>query len=432
LWDEDKNSDGSGDSRDGGSADNAYNDDVSYVYNKYSDYNFMTSVSENWVDGCTQLDNAVDDDGSYLYYDTKPLPGGDITYGVYTDANCLTESSYTWADLRANAENNGDSWMTSDAAFARWNALLSDYKICQPCRAYNRIQDNQEGSHDSGGDSEDNSEDYEDGDDGEGGKDRWGFNCYDAAGYLNCNQCYKFQSQTDMEAASYDDLAAATQQGTILAITVDGTTYGKGYYRAPGRAREVLKRTSAVLLGFSGLAVLVWAYCWCNRKPSRRVGNTTGLKDKLNPSFEDETPKFSRFAVMGHLLSQYNPFASFSAPTTHDAPPGVGMVPKHIVEHEKKVLKAQLRERDIELAKQKKMLAVQLQERDVELAKQEKVIQQLLQTIEYYKTKDTNTLHESFESYESSTNVDTSIESQQHADQNDPAALARRAFFISR
>ena len=52
-------------------------------------------------------------------------------------------------------------------AIDRWNDLLSDYKVCQPCRAYNRVQVDDVTQYDD--------EDYEHGDDGEGGKDPWGY-----------------------------------------------------------------------------------------------------------------------------------------------------------------------------------------------------------------------------------------------------------------
>ena len=44
----------------------------------------------------------------------------------------------------------------------------------------------------------------------------------------SCNQCYKFETHTDMEVASASDLAAASAQGTILLIEYDGAWYGNG------------------------------------------------------------------------------------------------------------------------------------------------------------------------------------------------------------
>lgn len=198
LWDGDKNK--------------------NYAYGS-SDYEFMQEQRENWVNKCTRL-GVLDKKGNVLYYDIKPLAGGDMTYGIYTDSSCTVESKMTWSNLLstdyASYENQYNNAFPSTDTLDRWNDLLSDYKVCQPCRAYNRVQtDTPTGAEGEGGG------------DGEGGYDPWGYNCYDDAGYTNCNQCYKFQSQTDMERASTEDLELASKQGTILGIEVDGVSYGK-------------------------------------------------------------------------------------------------------------------------------------------------------------------------------------------------------------
>ena len=64
--------------------------------------------------------------------------------------------------------------------------------------------------------------------DGEGSDERWGYNCYDDAGYENVDQCYKFETKTDLEPATTQDLERASKQGSILAVKVDGKTYGRG------------------------------------------------------------------------------------------------------------------------------------------------------------------------------------------------------------
>ena len=66
----------------------------------------------------------------------------------------------------AAAADNNDA--PSLAALDRWNALLGDYNICQPCRAHNRAKTS-DGSNDSGGSGSEDSGDYEDGNDGEAG-----------------------------------------------------------------------------------------------------------------------------------------------------------------------------------------------------------------------------------------------------------------------
>ena len=259
LWDEDKNYDG--------------------TYGEASDYEFMTNLSENWVNGCTQLNMDVDRHGNYLYYDTKPLPGGDMTYGVYTDSSCTEESSLAWSDVISeyNIYDYGGS-MPSMESMERWNALLSDYKICQPCRAYNRIQDSSSNNYWEG-QSDASWEDYEEGDDGEGGKDKWGFNCYDDAGYQNCNQCYKFQTQTNMEQASSSDLEIATEQGTMLGIKVEGVHYGGGYYGVPGQGIGVANKTMRVSLSTMALVLVFYYFYGKKLCRDRKVGaNNNGFE----------------------------------------------------------------------------------------------------------------------------------------------------------
>lgn len=108
-----------------------------------SDYQFMQNQRKNWVSGCTRL-GTVDKKGNVLYYDTKPLPGGDMTYGVYTDSSCTVESKLTWSNILstqyAKYESQYNDGLLSMDTLDRWNDLLSDYKICQPCRAYSKVQ----------------------------------------------------------------------------------------------------------------------------------------------------------------------------------------------------------------------------------------------------------------------------------------------------
>ena len=65
---------------------------------------------------------------------------------------------------------------------------MQSYKICQPCRAYSRTKSSdKEDEDDNSGDGNDaNSNDELQ--DGEGEAEQWGYNCYDDAGYTNCNQ----------------------------------------------------------------------------------------------------------------------------------------------------------------------------------------------------------------------------------------------------
>ena len=51
--------------------------------------------------------------------------------------------------------------------------------------------------------------------------------CFDYAS--SSTQCYKFETKTDLEPATVEDLQRASSQGTILAVKVDGKVYGQGY-----------------------------------------------------------------------------------------------------------------------------------------------------------------------------------------------------------
>merc|ERR1712113_738731 len=96
---------------------------------------------------------------------------------------------------------------------------MDAYKTCQPCRAYSKYYNVQD-------DWERNRRHLVEYDDGRGDEEVNGFNCYDDAGFRNCNQCFKFETHTDMEEASEEDLTLATTQGTIVEIEVDGVSYG--------------------------------------------------------------------------------------------------------------------------------------------------------------------------------------------------------------
>lgn len=150
-----------------------------------SDYEFMQNRLENWMGGeCTEM-SLADTDGNTLYLDTKPLSGGNMTYGLYIDNQCSQESSMTFSEYVVSyystyyySEEKGyeaaEYW---DGVFQRWNNLMAAYKVCQPCRAYSKAV-TQDGDDGDGANE----------DDGGGAAESWGYNCYDDAGYRNCNQ----------------------------------------------------------------------------------------------------------------------------------------------------------------------------------------------------------------------------------------------------
>jgi len=198
-------------------------------------YESMQGQREQWPTYCTALSTKMG--GRQVYLDVKPQAFGNMTYGIYTDKYCQTESSYSWNDYLYKTYGNSYSGRSEvsgwNTVFENWNKYMNDYKGCVPCRSYQTNKYYQY-YHESSG-SPDHEEEgggarrqLEHEDEGGGYNEINGYDCYDDAGYLNCNQCYKFQTKTDMYPASTDDLELASAQGTILSITVDGVTYGSG------------------------------------------------------------------------------------------------------------------------------------------------------------------------------------------------------------
>jgi hypothetical protein len=200
--------------------------------NKNSNFEFMYKRQEKWAQGCSAM-YLTDNYGNKLYRALRPLAGGNITDGLYLDEDCTQKASMsfmtyiikfytTYYYYQELGEEVALQW---EQNVERWNELMQDFKICQPCRAYSKspnYSDND--NHRSFRFLGENNGEYN----GQGDDEKWGYNCYDNAGYQNCDQCYKFEVKTDLEPASQEDLQRASAQGTILAIKVDGQTYGKG------------------------------------------------------------------------------------------------------------------------------------------------------------------------------------------------------------
>ena len=153
------------------------------------------------------------------YISFSHITPGDVTLGIYTDSFCTVESEYSFEDYQAVYANSLTA-SGSSYAFDTFNANMDVYKTCQPCRAYNLQQTYKYGWS--------NRRDLYENNDGQGSSERNKYNCYDDADYLNCNQCYKFETHSDMAVASSTDLKQADEQGTILLINYKGTWYGNG------------------------------------------------------------------------------------------------------------------------------------------------------------------------------------------------------------
>ncbi|KAL3918528.1 MAG: hypothetical protein SGILL_004194 [Bacillariaceae sp.] len=185
------------------------------------EYAFMQGAREAWPQGCIDSYSALSD-GTEIYYDIKPLQGGDITVGLYTDTQCIKE--YDGSDGDINVENllgnfflendgSGDqdynydfSSDTLEESLARWDSAFGAFHTCQPCVAYDL-------------ENTDGTKYYDDdGGNGQGGV----FDCYDDADYTNVNQCMKFMAKTTMNTATFRDMSMGRYQGTLVSTPLAG------------------------------------------------------------------------------------------------------------------------------------------------------------------------------------------------------------------
>jgi len=169
-------------------------------------YEFMQTYQSYIPTYCQQLYYADDDSRNNLWIHVEPQPYGKAGIGVYTDDTCSTKSQTTsleeyirmFYEQEEGGDNDNDNKNNNNAngrqvakawiqALKKWNEMMNIYKTCRPCRAYNLH---------IGGNGDYNNNDANQGrqrqrqlnEDGEGDEEQWGYDCYDDAGYLNCNQ----------------------------------------------------------------------------------------------------------------------------------------------------------------------------------------------------------------------------------------------------
>ena len=222
-----------------------------------NEYDFMYENYNAWPEGCSETEVTLSD-GTALYFDTKAEANATMTYGLYTDARCsvdYTGDEVTLEQLLKNGDGEGLSWEN----LQYWNDAMEIYRVCQPCRAY--------ALNSYGGDRKKQRQLEDDPNNGL-------FQCDDAAGYTNVNQCMKFASKTDMRYASLNEVMEAAQQGGITSVTVAGRTYGAYREGVDLEAEEPnwnLLWIGCAVLGV-GLANLIGAMVWirtkCRRQPA--------------------------------------------------------------------------------------------------------------------------------------------------------------------
>jgi len=247
-------------------------------------YDDMETYLENWYIGCASL-YLPDDDGNTLYLGTQPGGEGNMTYGIYADEYCTQVSETTsfseyvvmyYYDYYGGTEEGEEAASTWESRFDTWNTNLNSFKVCQPCRAY----DLGKYSSNNNNNGRERGRSLKEENDGAGDNEQWGYDCNDAAGYLNCNQCYKFETHTDMEPAYKDDLKRASKQGTILRIKVNGKFYGEGGFHAYDKGdvwQEPIFIAFSVSLLLVGFFYLIFAYLFKRRQSKM-------LREPLQPS----------------------------------------------------------------------------------------------------------------------------------------------------
>jgi hypothetical protein len=152
-------------------------------------YTVMETYREVWPTYCRRLYYYYDSNGNNLYLHLQPVSEGNITIGLYADDKCSEQSDRTLSDylVAYYKKYYGDKSMGLQRAaywyaiIDTWNEYMNTFKICQPCRAYNlnKSAEDEESENREGRLLENG---------GEGDEEQWGYNCYDKAGYTNCNQ----------------------------------------------------------------------------------------------------------------------------------------------------------------------------------------------------------------------------------------------------
>lgn len=172
------------------------------------EYDFMGDAREAWPEACMQSGTTTSD-GGYIYYHVKPLSGGRITLGLYTDTRCVEEyipygsddpitlenvvgnflENNGSGDNNNNNNNNGGSSVQD--SLEEWDSALETFRICNPCVAYDLNNVGYNADDDASKGSAYGTYRYGYDDDYQynyynvQGND---FDCYDDADYTNVNQ----------------------------------------------------------------------------------------------------------------------------------------------------------------------------------------------------------------------------------------------------
>ena len=255
------------------------------IWNDDEAYETMEKWMEKWPTSCQQL-YVSDVWGNALYMALKPLPGGNVTVAIYKDSGCTASSNmdltkYLVKLYQSKGYYDDTGYTAAETwkeAIATWNEKMSYFKVCQPCVAYNLFSEQSNNKKERkgrflGGNQNNDGNGYE----------RKRYNCYDDAGYTNVNQCYKFETKTNLKMADEDDLSTASKQGTILRIKAYDKVYGKGGYSTPMSHTVLVAYESFAVVATAGivLSVLYLRRCFQRFVHGRRKIMPTSMNDVL-------------------------------------------------------------------------------------------------------------------------------------------------------
>jgi hypothetical protein len=242
-----------------------------------NEYNMMYTNYAAWPQGCTATETTLSD-GTLLYYDTKAIANANMTYGLFTDAKCSMDyhgDEVTMESVLLESEDShDDSGLLSLEYLDQWNEAMEIYKVCQPCRAYSLKNNNKNNNNQNN-----NDDDYD--------PNNGLFQCSDAAGYTNVNQCMKFRTKTYMSHATLEEVMEAAQQGGITSISVHGRTYGTSDMASSMALQGAgdlpdwtFLYTGAAVLAF-GLSMLMAAMIWTKKSCCKSGGSIASLNEPL-------------------------------------------------------------------------------------------------------------------------------------------------------
>jgi hypothetical protein len=95
-------------------------------------YEFMNGMREFWPNGCTSTGKY--DGSSLIYMDIKPETEGKFGLGLYKDSSCTIEYTRNRVKLDKIVSTGSGNNIYDD--IDTFNAGLSVFSVCQPCKAY--------------------------------------------------------------------------------------------------------------------------------------------------------------------------------------------------------------------------------------------------------------------------------------------------------